>query len=273
MRITRRRFITSIAALIPAAILADSLWFEKCFIEVNEYFIGKATRETETIKLLQISDLHLQQVESKHHRLAKKINALKPDLIAFTGDSIDKANNLEVLNEFLNLIDRSIQKTAILGNWEYWGNIDLVRLKEIYEHHNCTLLINESKQFTFRNKTIAITGTDDFVGGNADIAVATKDHIMSDHHVILNHCPEYSEIIQTELKKEIAADMILSGHTHGGQINIFGYIPFLPKGSGRFVKGWYRENSPPIYVSKGIGTSKVPARFGARAEVALFNLA
>jgi predicted MPP superfamily phosphohydrolase len=271
MRITRRRFIATVLGLIPAAIFLDSLWFEKFFIEINEFFLGNASEKTNNIKLLQISDLHLQEVSAKHTRLANKINSLKPDLIVFTGDSIDKENNLPVLNEFLQLLDPTILKAAILGNWEYWGKVDLVALRKVYDQNNCTLLINESKQYTFGNKTICITGTDDFVGGKADIHTATKNYVSSDHHVILNHCPEYSAIIQTELK-EIKADLILSGHTHGGQINIFGYIPFLPQGSGGFVKGWYRDNQPPIYVSKGIGTSKVPARFGARAEVAMFRI-
>ena len=70
----------------------------------------------------------------------------------------------------------------------------------------------------------------------------------------------------------IKADFILSGHTHGGQINLFGYVPFLPKGSGKYLKGWYDEKSPGMYVSKGIGTSIIPARFFARAEIAIFNL-
>lgn len=272
MRITRRRFISIILGLIPSAILIDSLWIEKYFIEVNEFFLGKATPDSSSIKVIQVSDLHLQKVESKHHRLATKINEVKPDLILFTGDAIDKAENLSALDDFLKLLDDTVQKVAILGNWEYWGNIDLIHLRKIYEQHKCTLLVNESKQFTFQNRTIAITGTDDFVGGQADITKAMSNYVTSDHHIILNHCPEYSEVVQEKLSKSIPTDVILSGHTHGGQINIFSYIPFLPPGSGRFVKGWYREQTPPIYVSKGIGTSKVHARFGARAEVAVFHL-
>jgi predicted MPP superfamily phosphohydrolase len=65
-------------------------------------------------------------------------------------------------------------------------------------------------------------------------------------------------------------NVILSGHTHGGQINLFGIIPFKPVGSGRYLKGWYHDKT--MFVSKGIGTSILPARFMARAEMALFHL-
>jgi predicted MPP superfamily phosphohydrolase len=63
----------------------------------------------------------------------------------------------------------------------------------------------------------------------------------------------------------------LSGHTHGGQITFFGIVLFTPKGSGQFVSGWYDDEFPKMYVSKGIGTSIVPIRFGARVEISLFK--
>ena len=133
------------------------------------------------------------------------------------------------------------------------------------------MLINQTKQYSINNKTISVTGVDDFVGGRADIEIALRDYQQSDHHIILNHCPQYSDQISKKVNN-IKTDFILSGHTHGGQINLFGYIPFLPQGSGRYLKGWYDDNLPRLYVSKGIGTSIIPARFFARAEVAIFNL-
>jgi predicted MPP superfamily phosphohydrolase len=190
-----------------------------------------------------------------------------------TGDAVDKEENIGLLREFLTVVNDNIPKAAILGNWEYWGRLDINKLKQIYQEHNCTLLVNETKQFNLSGKTISITGTDDFVGGNANILIALQKFILSDYHIILNHCPEYNDTIREVIPKTISADLILSGHTHGGQINIFGFIPFLPSGSGSFVKGWYKkEGAIPIYVSKGVGTSILPARFGARAEIAIFNI-
>ena len=257
--------------LTGAAVLTDALWIEKYFFEVNEFYIGKATSKTQNIKIVQLSDLHLHSINSALEQLAKKINQLKPDLIAITGDAIDEAENLHLLDEFLSLIDREIRKVAILGNWEYWGEVDLKGLREVYEKHNCKLLVNESKQFQFKEKTLSVIGIDDFVGGYASYKLATDNFVKSDYNIVLNHYPKYSDQIVERCQRDNIS-FILSGHTHGGQIRLFNYVPFLPQGSGNYVKGWYKELNPPMYVSKGIGTSVLPVRFGSRAEIAIFNL-
>jgi predicted MPP superfamily phosphohydrolase len=59
----------------------------------------------------------------------------------------------------------------------------------------------------------------------------------------------------------------LSGHTHGGQVAPFGIATILPPGCGRYVAGWYRDSGPPMYVSRGIGTSLFPVRIGATPEL------
>lgn len=270
MAISRRKFITSGLVVFAGAVATDAFWLEKHFIEKEEFFVGTATPQTANLRVIQVSDLHMQSVTNTLKQLAKYLNQQKPDLILFTGDSIDKASNISVLDSFLKEIDNSIQKVAILGNWEYWGNVDLTALRKVYNNHNCELLVNNTKQFAFRNRTISITGVDDLVGGNAHIETALREFKKSDHHIVLNHCPEYYDTIADYNRTKI--DLVLSGHTHGGQLNILGFTPFLPRGSGRYVKGWYKEKTPYLYVSKGIGTSIFPARFGARAEVAIFNL-
>src|SRR5690606_11412501 len=110
--------------------LLDSLWFEKYVIDWNYFDISKS--EKSKIKIIQISDLHFDQLRYFHKSIAKKINSIKPDLIFITGDSVDETNKVNELNKFLKLIDNSIPKYAITGNWEYWGNVNLSKLKNIY---------------------------------------------------------------------------------------------------------------------------------------------
>lgn len=272
MKLTRRQFIYTGLAASAALVLTDAFWIEKFFIEHKEHYWQAATADTDNIKVVQITDLHLQKLNSQLKRLAQQINTQAPDLIVITGDAVDRAHKLPVLDELLALFDHHIPKVAILGNWEYWGKVDIDVLEELYRKHNTQLLINQSVQFKFKDKTLTITGVDDLLGGQADIIQAVYEYQPSDYHIILNHCPQYSEVIEKELPIEIPADFILSGHTHGGQFNLFGFTPFLPPGSGRYVKGWYDELSPKMYVSKGIGTTIFPARFGARAEVTTFYL-
>ena len=267
---TRRKFIKAGLFTGVGFILLNSFWLEKYFIETNDFCLGNATDDNFDLKVIQISDLHLQSLNSQLKKLAKNINEQKPDLILITGDSVDNKKNVFVLNQFLSKIDNSIKKFAILGNWEYWGGLDLEDLRMSYAANNCELLINNSRQVTFKNKTISITGIDDYVGGKADIDLALKEFTQSDYHIILNHCPEYGDMIAEKLKGKVAYDFMLSGHTHGGQINLFGFVPFKPQGSGKYLKGWYTDKN--LYVSKGIGTSIFPGRFMAKAEIAVFKM-
>src|SRR5690349_12832347 len=169
MTLTRRKFIRSGLLAGVGFILLDSFWLEKYFIETNEFKLGKSTPDNFDLKVIQISDLHLQSLNDQLKRLAKTINEQQPDLICITGDSVDKKDNVFVLKQFLSLIDHSIKKFAILGNWEYWGDVDLKEIELTYNANNCELLINTSRQVIIKNKTVSISGIDDYVGGSADI--------------------------------------------------------------------------------------------------------
>jgi predicted MPP superfamily phosphohydrolase len=268
---TRRTFIKSGIFLSTAALLLDAFWIEKFFIETNRFSLKSRASSSLGLKFIQISDLHLKSVNSQLKRLAKQINAQNPDLIFLTGDAVESNEQLPVLDAFLKLLRQDIQKVAILGNWEYWGNVNLSDLQTLYMKHNCDLLVNQARQYQIRGNQVLITGVDDFIGGNASISLAMQEYKASDCHIILNHCPQYAESISNELAPEMAASAIISGHTHGGQINLFGYIPFLPRGSGKYIKGWYTVGDIDLYVSKGLGTSLLPIRFGSRAEIAVFE--
>ena len=64
---------------------------------------------------------------------------------------------------------------------------------------------------------------------------------------------------------------MLSGHTHGGQVTFGGWAPVTPVGSGRYVAGWYRGSAIPLYVSRGLGETALPIRFGCPPEIAVFE--
>ena len=264
INLTRRKFIKRGILASIGLVLLDSLWFEKYVIDWNYFDISKS--EKNKIKIIQISDLHFDQLRYFHKSIAKKINAIKPDLIFITGDTVDKTEKIKPLNEFLQLIDYSIKKYAITGNWEYWGKVNLTKLKNIYSQNNCELLINENRTISIKNREISIIGIDDLVGGNADFGKAVENLKQTKTNIVLSHCPEHRDLISKQ-KGNLNIDLVLSGHTHGGQITFLGIIPFKPKGSGKYLKGWYKESEPKMYISKGIGTSILPIRFGARAEM------
>lgn len=268
-KITRRKFILKGFVAFISLVLLDILWFEKYVIDWNYFDISKDKKNT--IKIIQISDLHINSLKSFHKSIAKKINSIKPDLVVITGDSVNSTNDINFLNEFLLLIDKSIQKYAITGNREYSGNVDLKKLKDIFKNNNCELLINENRSFIKNGSNISIIGIDDYIGGSANLNKAIENLKLADTNIVLTHCPEHRDIIEQE-KGDLKIDLVLSGHTHGGQINFFGYVYFKPNGSGKYLKGWYKEKEPNMYVSKGVGTSHINYRFGARAEVVVIDV-
>lgn len=252
-------------------VVLDSFWLETYFVEWTEHDISE--KESNKIKAIHLTDLHLHSIKSVHRSIADRINEELPDVIFFTGDSIERNKHLPVLHDFLGLINVNIPKIAILGNKESSGRVDLQKLKDIYGHHNGILLINEAYLFKTKNREINIIGLDDLVHGHPDFKKSTEDIDKSLPTVVLNHCPAYREQIDlVSVEQEIKPKLILSGHTHGGQVTFFGRPFFTPYGSGSYVKGWYNNEISQMYVSKGIGTTIYPIRFGARAEASIFYL-
>jgi hypothetical protein len=229
---------------------------------------------------VQISDLHLRGVGAMHRRIAARVNAIRPELLLFTGDSVDRRDRLPALASLLSLFDARTPRYAILGNWEHWSGVDLGELADVYRRANGRLLVNASAVHEAGGRGLVLTGLDDLVGGRPDTrALATAP--AGDAHLLLAHCPEHRDRLAAApaLGSPPAplnvgrVTMMLSGHTHGGQVRIGGWAPILPEGSGRYARGWFRDpGAVPLYVSRGVGTSVIPVRLGAPPEVAVFTM-
>ena len=276
LKYSRRKFIKLLSMLGLTGVLSRIFFFEKFFFDLNKFDLNVTTKTLTKgehfFKVILISDLHLQSIGILEKKVVSLINNAEPDLLILNGDSIDKASKLSILNELLNMMNHKIEKVAILGNWEYWGNIDLEGLSIVYKTNNCQLLVNKSTKYQFGNKSISVIGVDDYIGGKIDYSTAVNNFEKSDLNLLLSHCPQFYDEFTSKQKNEIDIDLVLSGHTHGGQVNIFGFVPFKPKGSGRFLNGWYGENWPFLYVTKGLGYSILPIRLGVSPEVTVFNI-
>lgn len=274
MALNRRVFIKKLflgGLGLAGIIYIDSFWIEKYIIDWNEHDLSD--KQPDKIKIIQLSDLHLREIKYFHKTIASKINSEMPDFIAFTGDTISRRNTLPILESLLDLIDPSILKIVILGNKEYDAKVQLEDLKKTFAQYNGRVLVNENYIFTKNKRSINVLGIDDFLHGTPDFTKAASTIENTLETVVLNHCPAYTDTIH-ELNKtiNIPIKMVLSGHTHGGQITFFGLEIYKPGGSGRYLKGWYALENTLMYVSKGIGTTVLPLRFFARAEASIFYI-
>ncbi|WP_158973445.1 metallophosphoesterase [Cellulophaga sp. L1A9] len=274
MHIKRRVFIKNlILGLLGVVgfIYLDSFWIEKYIIDWNTHDLSDATKAK--IKIIQLSDLHLKEIKYFHKTIAEKINTEKPDIIVFTGDTISRRNTYHILEQLLDLIDPNLLKIAILGNKEYDARVDLDTLKATFKKYNGIVLINEHYVFKKANRAINIVGIDDFLRGKPDFLKAIHNIDKKIETIVLNHCPAYTDVIDTlNIEENINIKLVLSGHTHGGQITFFGIPFYTPGGSGNYLRGWYKKTTTKMYVSKGIGTTVLPIRFFARAEASIFYM-
>jgi len=270
MKLSRRNFMIKFFLAISALFFFDILWFEKYVIQWTTYDLSGSENK---IKIVQLTDLHINELKSFHKAIARKINIEQPDLICITGDSVNNNKGLPVFNQFLGLIDNDIPKSVIMGNKEYAGKVDINSYRSLIKKHNGRLLINESLKFSASGRSLVIIGVDDFIGGKPDFRNTASEYDSSEETIVLNHCPEYSDEIAllNEIQK-VNIKLILAGHTHGGQITFLGKAFYKPGGSGRFLRGWYKLNDIKMYVSKGIGTKYIPIRMGCRAEASIFYI-
>ena len=267
---TRRGFVIAAGAAAAAAATAvgvQAFVREPRRLTVTRHRLGAGSRP---LRMVQISDLHLQTIKDFETEVASTVTRLEPDVIVITGDSIDNGNRVAVLGEFLGQLDAETPKYAVLGNWDYWSGASRGELREVYGRHNCRLLINETVRHDHPGGAVRLTGVDDLLGGAPNVDSADGDD-DSGPHVLLAHCPAFRERAEAAAPRRFTC--MLAGHTHGGQIRFFGFAPVLPRGSGGYVSGWYRSGARlPLYVSRGIGTSLVRARLGAPPEVSLFEI-
>ena len=274
IRLPRRRMLAASAALagLPLAAGIDGLFVTPRRLDVSWHSMGSAAMTSAALRIVQVSDLHLRSFGSVEEQVLAAIAAAQPDCIIHTGDMLESPRGLAPLREFLSRCP-SVPSFAIPGNWEYTSGVPLTQLWRLCEAVGIEWLVNRSTVMPQGSTALRITGLDDFRSGRPDVesALATADPMPN--HLVLAHCPGQRDHLG--LPAAHSADLMLSGHTHGGQVAPFGMPVVLPPGSGRYVAGWYgREGGdglPPLYVSRGVGTSLIPVRLGAVPEVAVFE--
>lgn len=259
--------LSVLSVTLIAMVGGYSFWLEPNWIDVSFHDL-RSTKVAGSIRIVQLSDLHLQDITQREIDVADKVKALKPDVVILSGDVIDTQDRLPSLHTFLTAL-AATPTVAVLGNWEYWANVDLSALRREYEHHGIPLLVNEVASLQVRLKTLHLVGMDDFTAGKPDAALLAAPPGPGTA-VLVEHSPGYFEHLPMQNSRKFS--LCLSGHTHGGQITLFGWAVWTPPGSGRFSSGFYETGACRLYVSKGVGMSLLPARLGARPEIAVFDL-
>lgn len=236
---------------------------------VNENF----TDNFYGLKIVHITDLHYGNTtnNSDLKKIVDKVNLIKPDIIVFTGDLLDKELNNEELGEFkstLNNMKSNIKKYAVNGNHDE-------NFSEILKETGFADLNNNyDSLYNSNNSVILFSG----INTNDDINDAIKNinNFLSDeqntnniiYKIMLMHEPD--KILDFDYNNY---DLILAGHSHNGQIT----IPFIgslykPNGSKKYYKDYYELEGTKLYISGGIGTSTLKLRLFNKPSINLYRL-
>ena len=265
---SRRSFWKLAIALVITSLLVYGFVIGPRWVQVT-LLQKQVGLKRETFKIAQLSDLHLSSIGAVEEATLRHLKVLQPDLIVLTGDVIDDRHALQALDDFLKSLPDAI-KVAILGNWEHWSGADLHQLSALYKRHQVRLLVNECMPLVVNGVHLSLAGLDDYTAGQPDLIKTLQQCTPGATIIMAQHSPGMFDEEPSPELGQIAFS--LAGHTHGGQLAVGKNALFTPKGSGRYVAGRYQTAWGDLYVSRGIGTSMIPLRMGARPEIVLLEL-
>jgi hypothetical protein len=218
-------------------------------------------------RAVQISDLHLDRYHARHDRVLNTIGGLKPDWIFVTGDLLTVADGLPHLFRFLAGL-RSIAPVYLtLGNHDHYSGVPLDQFSELADRHKLHLLINQAMFVPTVGGELCIVGLDDPSLHRADLR-CIPPRTPGRFTVLLAHAPN----VLDHLGRRHAVDLILCGHSHGGQWRLPFLHPFwLPYGCSGRSAGHHQRNGHRLYVNRGLGWSLLPIRLSCSPEIVVID--
>ncbi|MBB6454851.1 hypothetical protein HNQ94_003340 [Salirhabdus euzebyi] len=226
--------------------------------------------------ILLFGDTHLgfHYTLDQLNDLITEINSQKPDLVLFTGDLVDDPRQLsmqeyETCIRILSNINAPFGKYWVYGNHDH-GGYGTETIKKVMELSQFRLLMNESTQIVKDDTTFNLAGLDDVMLGRPSLDQTLSNVDTDKFTVLMCHEPDFAD-----LTKAFPVDVQFSGHSHGGQIQIpfIGYV-VTPPFAEKYVEGNYTIGNNPLqlFVTRGIGTTRLPYRFLCKPEINLFTL-
>jgi predicted MPP superfamily phosphohydrolase len=229
-----------------------------------------AAAPANVIRIAHVSDFHARAYSPVYDQMIARVRAFGPDLILITGDLVTEAKDYPVAERIIRALGDEIPKIAVRGNHDLAADSDRGALDAILLPHNGRLLVNEYREFDFRGSAVTVYGGEDFLSGRFEPPEASR--LGEGLALILCHEPGFVARLGREVLDR-PGTYAFAGHTHGGQVTFFGLPLVLPRGSGGYSSGEYRVGALRLFVSRGVGTSRIDLRVFARPDVLLHEFA
>ncbi|UOQ47384.1 metallophosphoesterase [Gracilibacillus caseinilyticus] len=262
-----------ITGCMIAIVVGIKVYYDTNALKVAEVQLSnEKLNRNQSIQILQISDLHNKQFGEDNQKLLEKVIQLEPDVVVLTGDIVDRST--ENIDDVLSFVEQlSISQSPVFyvsGNHD-WDNPLHESLFKGLREAGVNILDNQNVQILLGHTSFQIAGVVDLSTGQSNIEHAVKGLDHQIFTVLLSHTPPVN---QGPLPNEI--DLIISGHTHGGQVRLpfigavvapdQGFFPTYDQ--GLFALSVRQQ----LYIDSGIGTSMLPIRFLNQSQITLITI-
>ena len=277
--LTRRAFLAlGSAAAAGLALYAGEIGRHELVLERRTIRIAGLAEGFAGLRIAQLSDIHFAEYTEPFfvEHAVRQINRLRPDIVMLTGDFVTMApvekTRAEKYAPLVAAILAGIEcghRYAVLGNHDWMVNAGAVidALKAV----GIPLLRNQSLPFERDGGRFWIAGLMDALSWEADLNKTMPAHAVKDKEpvILMAHEPD----ILPAVARLNAVDLMLSGHTHGGQVRL-PFLPplLLPPLGKRFVEGHFQWGRTQLYVNRGLGAVGLPFRFNCPAELTELTL-
>jgi uncharacterized protein len=272
---SRRGFLNGLVAAPLLAVAATSAYarlVEPQFYRISEtdVFIRDLPERFENFRITQLTDIHHSRIlgiDQVRHVVALA-QQTKPDIFVLTGDYTTTYRRfIEPCAEALGQLNASDGVWAVLGNHDHYTDPELTT--RALQRRHITVLENANTTLQRGPDSLQLSGIDDWSWNFTDWTSAFSGLKPSTPTILLSHQPSVLDLEQTQ-----QVDLILSGHTHGGQVRLPGLgapMRFATR-EMKYDRGLFQRGQTQLYVSSGTGVIGLPVRFGVRPEIAVLRL-
>jgi len=270
----RRFFLqTALGTALASPVAAASYGvFESTWLKVDRQKLPlpRLPVEFDGTTVAFLTDIHHGPFTSIEYitDVVRTTRMLQPDLIVLGGDySLRDSRFVGPCFEALQELDAPMGIYGVLGNHDYWHG--LKETKQGFTSARVQDLTNRGVWFERRGARFRLAGVDDMWAGKRDLKAALGDASAPDACLLVSHNPDVAETL-----RDPRVGLMLSGHTHGGQVLVPGMgAPFVPSHYGsKYLKGFVQAPVTNVYVSRGLGLVGGPIRVGSRPELTLITL-
>ena len=274
---TRRRMLACLGAT-AAAVYTDMRFIEPNWIGVGRHRVPILPAGSNPVRIVQLSDLHASS-EVPLDFIEYAINLglqQKPDIICLTGDFITHGwDEWDAYSKIMQQLSAVALTFASTGNHDgckwiarHGGYARPTKVIDMLEKANIRVLMNEREQVAIPNKAnFEMIGLGDLWADDFKPQLLEETKQVGIPRVLLSHNPDTKDLIE-----DAKWDLMLSGHTHGGQLTLpWGSTPFAPVRDKRFVRGLHPWKNHWLHITKGVGSLR-KMRLNCFPEISVVEL-